>query len=82
MTHLHTPQPADLEDILQRFFRPRKNVLTEMKAVSQILQDDLVQEEEYECALCELCEGALLCMDEASDHSRGVWATRLPCGCR
>ena len=67
---------------MQRFFRPRKNILTEMKAVSQILQDDLVHEEEYEWALCELCAGALLCMDEGSDHSRGVWATRLPCGCR
>lgn len=50
--------------------------------MSQVLQDDMVQEEEYEWAVCELCEGALLCMDEASDHSRGVWATRLPCGCR
>ena len=68
--------------MLQRFFRPRRNVLSEMKAVSQILQDELVHEDDYEWALCELCGGALLCLDDSADPARGVWATRLPCACR
>ena len=68
--------------MLQRFFRPRRNVLSEMKAVSQILQDELVHEDDYEWAVCELCGGALLCLDDSADPARGVWATRLPCACR
>mmetsp|Transcript_45374 Transcript_45374/g.120680 ORF Transcript_45374/g.120680 Transcript_45374/m.120680 type:complete len:206 (+) Transcript_45374:6-623(+) len=78
LDYLHS-ETLDLEEILCRFFRPRQNIISEMKAVSKILQDCIVPMHEYEWASCDLCGDSFA---HAENCDTEIYCTHLPCHCR